>query len=280
MIVGYGICGAGEAERYMRKTLDNFKRLTDKTIICLNRATDAERRLIEEYGFLWVEDDREWGKHQWQIKQDFLEQHVSKLNPDWLIAMDMDEEFDPYLSRTALNNLIAGGHTAFHTWVVDLWDDGYAPNRCFWKVQIWKWNGDCQFAQKALHCGLAPFWAATTAAFAPYLLIHYGLQKKEDRQKKTARYELYDPNAQFIGKDYYNALRTGEKIAPYNVEDVHEMVAKEVSTYHQPVKKYVSPKIAKFVKLVRESDGKVLDIPEAHVGETIKRGGFHFFRKD
>lgn len=276
-IVGYGICGPGEAKKYMKLTMEQFKRLCDEVVICMNNATDEEYALANKYGFTVVTDNREWGKFQNRIKQDLLEKHVSKKNPEWCVALDMDEEFDPALTKDALVALTRQGHSSYHTWVCNLWDDGYAPSRCFWKVQIWKWNGDCEFADKPLHPGLVPFWAGTTAAYAPYFMLHHGLKKKEDRAKRVLRYKKYDPTAKYVAKDYYDSLEVGVPVEHYDAGLVHEMVANEVATYHQPVKTITRTKPMNYVFVKRLSDGKVLDIPEAHLAETLKRGGFELF---
>src|SRR5436190_19713424 len=108
-VVGYGICGKGEAKRYLKATLEEFKRLCDTTIILLNHAGEEERALIASYGFQMVTDDREWGKEQNHIKQDFVTHHVSKLTPDWLVCLDMDEVFEPAFTRMELERLTEEG---------------------------------------------------------------------------------------------------------------------------------------------------------------------------
>jgi len=78
-VIGYGICGPGEAGRYMKDTLDEFKRLCDAVIILCNNVDQAEIDLIKEYGFEFRRDRREWGAHQWQIKQDFIQRDIQQL---------------------------------------------------------------------------------------------------------------------------------------------------------------------------------------------------------
>ncbi len=122
MIIGYGICGGGEAQRYMKETLEEFKRLCDQVIILGNNIGQSERNLINGYGFKLVEDNREWGIQQWRIKQEFLEHHVSKITKegDMLICLDMDEVFCSHLSKEWLESAPLD---AYHVFVVDLWND-------------------------------------------------------------------------------------------------------------------------------------------------------------
>lgn len=268
-IVGYGLCTKGEAKRYMRQTLDEFKRLCDETIILCNNAGKAEKDLIKEYGFRMVEDNREWGLNQWRIKQDFIENHVSKLKPDYCIALDMDETFYD-LSRERFESFT---HLwAMHVFVVNLWDEGYKFRRCFWNVRAWKWTGDTEFEQKPLHCGLAPKWAYHINQYAPFLLLHYGLKEKADRMAKVKRYEQYDPSKKFTSKEYYADL-LDDKYDILNLPELALKVEQEVSTYKQARKSYQTHMTdKKFVFMRRLSDGFVFDVPAADVHFYTSQG--------
>ena len=50
-IIGIGVAGNGEADRYMRATMEEFKRLCDDVIIATCNADQKTIKLIEEYGF-------------------------------------------------------------------------------------------------------------------------------------------------------------------------------------------------------------------------------------
>ena len=47
-IIGIGVCGSGKADRYMRKTMDEYKRLCDDVLIVTNNVTQKE---IDLYNF-------------------------------------------------------------------------------------------------------------------------------------------------------------------------------------------------------------------------------------
>jgi hypothetical protein len=271
-IVGYGICGPGEADRYLDATLKEFKRLCDETIILLNRAGEKEINLIQQYGFKTVIDDREWGKLQWKIKQDFVENHVSKLNPTWCVCLDMDEVFDSHLTKEWILN---APFDAYHVFIVDLWNDGYKPESCFWNVRLWKWNGKTKWKQKPVHCGLAPEWTYHYHRFAPFILKHYGLMRLEDRQKKIKRYEKYDPKAEHLDRKFYTMLQDNTS-KPFNEELLHNHIAQEVASYNQSKPKPMQQKKERKFVYVRNPAGYVLDIPEEHLTETLSRPGFTY----
>lgn len=276
-IIGYGICGPGEASRYMRATMEEFKRLCDKTIILCNNVTAAEKALISEYGFKIVEDDREWGKEQWRIKQEFLENEVARIaRPgDMMVCLDMDELLDKHCTREWLS---AAPLEAYHVYVVDLWDEGYKPESCFWNVRLWKWNGNTKFREKPVHCGLAPEWAYFYHRFAPFMLKHYGLKDKADRMRKIARYEKYDPTGKWLSKKHYDTYRS-DKSVPFDEEKLHNIISDEVASYKQTKPKQMTttqPK--KRFAFVRNPAGVIIDIPDYTVEETLRRKGFEFVR--
>lgn len=276
MILGYGICGGGEAKRYMKQTLDEFERLCDEVIILGNNITEAERSLVKSYKFKLVEDNREWGKLQWRIKQEFLENHINRIakNGDMMVCLDMDEVFCSHIDR---NWIEKAPLDAYHVFVVDLWNDPehYKPDSCFWNVRLWRWNGQTKFKEKPVHCGLAPEWAYYYHRFAPFVLKHYGLMKEEDRLNKIARYEKYDPQAVHLERKFYNMLKD-KNAKPFDIDKICHTIEKEVADYKQtkPRPKDIAPE-PRFA-YVRNPAGRIYDIPERDVAQTLKRPGFTF----
>lgn len=275
-IIGYGLTTKGEADRYMERTMQEFSRLCDEVIILCNNASDKEKKLITKYGFKYVEDNRTWGVLQWKIKQDFLENNVSKLvkNRDMLVCLDMDEVFCSHLTKQWIENAELD---AYHVFVAELWNDElhYKAESSFWNVRIWRWNGETKWKPKPLHCGLAPEWTYHYHRFAPFVLKHYGLMKKEDRMNKIKRYDKYDPTAQHLEKRYYDMLQS-DKATVFDETKVCTKIEKEVKDYRQtkPVGKFVKEKMR--YAYVKNPFDVVLDIPERSLEETLKRKGFSF----
>ncbi len=213
-IVGIGVCGGGEADRYMRATLEEFKRLCDETIIATCNATQKEKDLIEEYGFTQYEDNREWGIDQPNIKTSLLTRS-GELSPDWIIALDMDEKFAPEFTREEAEKLVTENpeEIAWYFLVVNLYNDinHFAHDigiQRFWNIRFYKYAPEygLQFQRKNLHCGLGPPIMYRYGWYAPYYLEHYGLMLKEDRDRRVERYTKYDPKAVFKNRVYYDDL--------------------------------------------------------------------------
>ena len=202
----------GPHEKYLRKSLDEFKRLCDDAIIATNNADDDTKALIDEYGYHHYEDNREWGKYQPDIKTDLLTK-AGELKPDWIIAIDADEVFAPEFTREEAERLANTGEIAYYFLVVNLYNDEqhFAHSKGiqrFWNIRFYKYAPEygLQFLKKALHCGLGPPIAYKYGWHAPYYLLHYGLMLPEDRARKQARYQKYDPTKKFKAGAYYDEL--------------------------------------------------------------------------
>jgi hypothetical protein len=276
-VIGYGICGPNEAGRYMKDTLDCFKRLCDDVIILCNNTSKAEHDLIDSYGFTRVSDRREWGTHQWRIKQDFIERDIKQAAKpgDMLVCLDMDEVLDDTCTKEWLQEAPLD---AYHVFVVDLWNDPqhFKMESCFWNVRIWRWNGETKFKAKPVHCGLAPEWTYHYHRHAPFLLLHKGLMLAEDRLSKIKRYERYDPKAEHLDRRYYDMLKS-DTARPLDTGALLEQIQKEVATYNQSKPRtFMAPAQKPRFAYVKNPHGTVVDIPEKHLAQTLKRPGFTF----
>lgn len=209
-IIGQLVCGPGEADRWLKDTLEDFKRLCDDVVVCLCNAGPKEKAMVRQYDFRSYEDNREWGKYQPAIKTDLL-RRIMQLDPSWILVLDADETV-PTLDRKSLEALTEGRESCY-LYVVNLWNDPqhYSKTLSFWNVRFYRpleANG-YQFLRKPVHCGNAPPYYYNQPAkrsYVPHILLHKGLMLPEDRARKAERYALYDPGAIHKGREYYDAL--------------------------------------------------------------------------
>lgn len=239
------VCGANE--KYLERSLNEFKRLCDDAIIATNNADEKTIRTIKEYGFKSYEDNREWGKEQPNIKTDLLTRAGRELTPDWIIALDADEIFCPSFTRHEAETLGSTEEIAFNFLVVNLYNNEqhFAHSvgiQRFWNIRYFKYLPEygLQYQRKALHCGLAPPIAYRYGWHAPFYLLHFGLMLKEDRDRKIERYRKYDPHKIFKAGAYYDEL--GQEL-PMRKFDPEGLLAKlKESKETQPRK---TPKLPK-----------------------------------
>lgn len=210
-IIGIMVCGVNE--KYLERSLNEFKRLCDDVLIATNNADDNTKETIKRYGFKSYEDNREWGKEQPNIKTDLLTRAGHELTPDWIIALDADEVFCESFTRHEAETLSQREEIAYYFLVVNLYNDEehFAHStgiQRFWNIRFYKYLPayGLQFQRKALHCGLAPPIAYKYGWHSPFYLLHFGLMLKEDRQRKLERYRKYDPNKIYKPGAYYDEL--------------------------------------------------------------------------
>lgn len=268
-IIGYGICGANE--KRLENTLKEFKRLCDATVIVGNKIDEASARLIADYGFDLVIDDREWGTSQHLIKENLVANILPKYKPEGIICLDMDEVFEDRITRQKLEEMLNIADSLYF-YIVNLWNNGWKRKWSFWNIRAWKWNGNTKFVKRPLHCGLAPEWCYYYGSNIPYILFHYGLKDKDDRQRKVARYQKFDPKAIYRDKSYYDGLLDDSSEA-MDLDYIKQALQKEVG---QIKSKKIIMETKKRFAYVKNSAGVVYDIPEKDLAETLKRPGFTF----
>lgn len=267
-IIGMAVVGTNEP--YLKATLDNLKDLCDEVVICFNNATQQD--VVAEYGFHTIEDNREWGKTQWLIKENLLKNHVAKLNPDWVIALDADEVFEKRFTREEAEKLASKGGIGYYFYLANLYGNGYSKEWSRWNIRMFKFSPEygLDYQQKPVHCGLAPAVAYHFGNYAPFLVKHYGLKTKPARDKRIERYKKYDPDAKHLAPSYYAFLASQAKVDKFDEDTLHEEIANEVKDYHFKQPRHKTTKQKYF--LVRSTDGRELDIPERNLDETLKRG--------
>lgn len=245
-IVGIGVCGPGEADRYMEATLREFDRLCDETIIVTCNATQKEKDLLASHGIKTYEDNREWGIDQPNIKTDLLTK-AGELNPDWIIALDMDEVFAPEFTREEAERLASGDEIAWYFLIVNLYNDDkhFAHSsgiQRFWNIRFYRFLPEygLQFQRKNLHCGLGPPIAYKYGWHAPYYVLHYGLMKPEDRARKADRYRKYDPTKRFKAGDYYDDLERDLRMFEFDPEGLLRKLKEAPDTQPRKMPKLIS----------------------------------------
>ena len=223
-IIGQMVCGPGEADRYLKETLDDFARLCDDVVVSLCNATPKEEKLVRSYDFRSYYDNRIWGEKQPYIKTDLLRK-IMQLDPDWIIVLDADETL-PTIDRRIFEGLTEG-RDSMYFYVVNLWNDPghYAKSTSFWNVRAYrpKATTDHQFLKKALHCGNAPPYFYSLPArktYVPHIMLHKGLMNKLDRERRVERYNQFDPQAIHKGREYYDMLASAGSGSIYKQDEV------------------------------------------------------------
>lgn len=262
------IVGPGEGDRHLERVLTQL--WTDDICICLNNADEKTARIARKYATLVREDDREWGVHQWRIKQDFLRIVQKEVSPDWVWCLDADEIFPGFTKEKALE--LAGGHDiAYYFWCLQLWDsEGRVRlDLCFPNIRFYKLIPDwLDYQATALHCGLAPRTAYQYGSQSDQYFLHLGLMDKESRERKIARYDKYDPDAKYKAKSWYDGLRN-EKARTVSVEEALRKLPETIRRKKFPT----MSKKEKKVHFFRNKHNKIVPaVGEKQRDQFLKRG--------
>ena len=228
-IIGQMVCGPGEADKYLKYSLDTFKRLCDDAFIVTCNAGPKEKKMIKKYDFWQYEDNREWGKYQPFIKTKLLN-IILQIKPDWILVLDADESL-PTVDRGKLEQLTINRQACFF-FIVTLWDDEQHYMRSWplqWNVRFYKAdkNKGTQFLKRPLHCGNAPPYFYNQPArqsYVPHIVLHRGMMTKKDRLEKAKRYDRYDPEAVYKDRQYYDSLLLEGTGTKYNQVEVIEKI--------------------------------------------------------
>lgn len=280
-----GVCGSGEGDKYLEKTLKANLPLVDKMIVW-GDAPDAKTEQIL-LSFDKVEYHRYpesiWAQKQWLIKESLFNRYVLPHHPDWILSFDFDEIFDYRITREELDKLAGGKATSFYFNFVQLWNDevhmrvdaGWGD---FWNVRFWKFQPhmDQGWLRKALHCGLAPVYAYNQGIFVPYIVKHFGYLDANIRKQKIERYDMHDPQRVYQSKRWYDSMRSEGDVRKFNEEKyITTILPQLMPKYQKETKMVLQPMSIKKIYMVRrKKDQRIQEMGEGHYKELLANGEF------
>jgi hypothetical protein len=270
-VIGFMVCGPNE--KYLKGTLDEFKRLCDDAVIATNNADKETIDLIKSYGYWTYEDNREWGVSQPLIKTDLLKK-IGGLRPAVVVPLDADERFDGSYSRELLEEY-SRRYPAIYFYIVNHWndEDHHRKSLGFWNIRQFNYLPEygLQYIRKNLHCGLGPPWAYHYGSYVPHFIHHYGLMEAEARKRKVQRYEKYDPSAKWKDRAYYEALKTETVGSSFSEREMLDKLREEVEKMGSQKKNmFQKHPNEKYVYVRRVADDKRLDMKESEWLEAQK----------
>jgi len=284
-IIGMGIVGRGEGDRYLKQVLDKNSKICDLIVLWGDKIDEKTKSICLSYENVKLHDCRKklWIKKQWQIKEHLLNEYVAPLKPDWILPFDMDEVFDYRFNRKKAEELTKRKEIAYQFYCVQLWDSedkrrvdqGWGG---FYNVRFYKFIPEfgLQWARRIrFHCGLAPEYAYKWAAKSEYAFKHYGYLKKEDRLKKIKRYKENDPNGIYLGKWWYASISKKPVLKKFNEKEFC------LKLKYQPkkpkIKKLLSMKNPEKIYTVRNiKTGKIYTQKESIIEEWLQRSPDEF----
>src|SRR5690554_744333 len=207
-----------EARRYLRVVFDHLAEYVDGIVVLDDASTDETFVFCRKYPA--VTSYRRLSEPLFQKNESALRrllwEMTVELNPEWILALDADEFFEPR-AKQELPALIQGNgynlvrFPVYHFWggfthyrVDKMWNPFYSRAAClarYNKSIIYYWP------QRELHCGRFPREVYGQPVLLSSLrLFHLGYAAVKDREERYRRYRQLDPGGKFCPLEHYHSL--------------------------------------------------------------------------
>ena len=206
-----------EENRYLERVLnaakqyaDNFVIIddasTDNTVsICENVLKDKKHKIIKNEKSLFNQEYK-LRKLQWN--------ETIKENPDWILFLDADEEFEEEFNEKVKYLITNKDIDAYCFRLYDMWNEEQYRLDQFWNPENYRPfliryqpKYKYKFKKTNQHCGRMPANVLHLSyAESIYRVKHYGWMNPKDRNQKYERYLKLDPEGKFGNKKQYESI--------------------------------------------------------------------------
>lgn len=208
-----------EANRYLRRVLDDLSAYVDEIVILDDDSTDDTLEICKSYNkvvSLGHSQQSTYGINEAILKRRLFRRTVAT-KPDWILAIDADEIFEEKV-KTEVRSLIDQteidwyAFRFYHFWnsetqyrVDKLWAPTQYGPRLFRYIPnaVYLWN------DQALHGGSLPINLVVDfpGANSELRIKHFGYAgSQEDILRKYTFYTARDPHSKFCPRSHYDSM--------------------------------------------------------------------------
>lgn len=207
-----------EANRYLKQVLTHISNYADEIVILDDNSTDKTYevcRSFEKVVSLQKVKGTSFGENEAAPRYQLFLQTM-KTNPEWIIALDADEQMENAF-EPAIHNILerAGDKKWFSIEFYHFWNSmQYYRTDKLWKPaqgpRIFKVEDDIRYEwlDRKLHCGSIPRnLTKYPGTYSGYRVKHFGYADGPERTKK--KYEWYikrDPNSEMSPRSHYDSM--------------------------------------------------------------------------
>lgn len=215
-----------EADRYLKRVLDNVSKFADKILVLDDRSTDKTEEICRSYPkvtfftspfdqSMFGIDESKLRNVQWDLTRRFAKEG------DWIISQDADETFSDSFIKELPELIKTDKYDWYSVRLLDMWNENEYRVDGYWSpliTRLFRYK-DMPFGfAGAIHCGCVPHYVAESnngAARSDLFLNHWGWAKDADKERK---YEFYLQRATGINLEHAHSIFMAPKLKPFKDE--------------------------------------------------------------
>lgn len=206
-----------EADRYLEKVLKSARKYASNFVIIDDASTDNTvevcEKVLKGVKHKIVKNKTSLFKNEYKLRMLQWNETI-KENPDWIMFLDADEEFEESFNSDFMYLLKNKNIDVYQFRLYDMWNEEEYREDELWNPNVYRPfliryqpKFRYKFKHTNQHCGRLPYNVyKQNIVNSVYRVKHYGWMKEMDRKKKYDRYKKLDPEGKYGNLKQYESI--------------------------------------------------------------------------